>query len=55
MLIYGSGGHAKVVLDCIKANKHLIDGIFDDYSEEKEFQNIRCWVNITLRSLLKPP
>ena len=38
MLIYGSGGHAKVVLDCIKANKKFIDGIFDDYSEEKEFQ-----------------
>ena len=38
MLIYGSGGHAKVVLDCIKANKKFIDGIFDDYSTEKEFQ-----------------
>lgn len=38
MLIYGSGGHAKVVLDCIKANKHFVDGIFDDFSEEKEFQ-----------------
>jgi len=37
MLIYGSGGHAKVVLDCIKANKHFIDGVFDNFSEEKMF------------------
>lgn len=37
MLIYGSGGHAKVVLDCIKANKLFIDGIYDDYSDEKLF------------------
>lgn len=37
MLIYGSGGHAKVVLDCIKANKRFIDGIFDDFTEEKHF------------------
>ena len=37
MLIYGSGGHAKVVLDCIKANKRFIDGVFDDFTDEKEF------------------
>jgi len=36
MLIYGSGGHAKVVLDCVKANKRFIDGIFDDFSTKKE-------------------
>ena len=37
MLFYGTGGHAKVVLDCVKANKEFIDGFFDDFTTEKEF------------------
>lgn len=37
MLIYGIGGHAKVVLDCLKAEKHIVDGIFHDLNEVDKF------------------
>lgn len=30
MLIYGAGGHARVLISCLKANHLPIEGIFDD-------------------------
>ena len=33
MLLYGAGGHAKVIIDCLLANEIEIDGIFDDKSD----------------------
>lgn len=33
MLLYGAGGHAKVVIDCLLSEKKEIDGIFDDKSD----------------------
>lgn len=36
MLIYGAGGHAKVIISCILANQNSIDTIFDDNPERKE-------------------
>jgi sugar O-acyltransferase (sialic acid O-acetyltransferase NeuD family) len=30
MLLYGAGGHAKVVIDCLKAQHKALHGIFDD-------------------------
>ncbi|MCP4522490.1 MAG: acetyltransferase [Cytophagales bacterium] len=33
MLLYGAGGHAKVVMDCILSHNQEVGGIFDDKSE----------------------
>lgn len=33
MILYGASGHAKVVIDCLLANKVNITGIFDDNQE----------------------
>lgn len=30
MLIYGAGGHAKVIISILKANGHIIKAVFDD-------------------------
>jgi len=30
MILYGAGGHAKVVIDCLKANRIDCKGLFDD-------------------------
>jgi sugar O-acyltransferase (sialic acid O-acetyltransferase NeuD family) len=30
MLIYGAGGHARVLISCLKANRLPVDAIFDD-------------------------
>lgn len=40
MLIYGAGGHAKVVISCILANKNKIDSIFDDNPDKNEVYGI---------------
>lgn len=31
MILYGAGGHAKVVIDCLKANRIDCKGLFDDH------------------------
>lgn len=31
MILYGAGGHAKVVIDCLKANRIDCKGLFDDF------------------------
>lgn len=33
MLLYGAGGHAKVVIDCLNENDIEVEGIFDDQSD----------------------
>ncbi len=40
MLIYGAGGHAKVIISCILANQNSIDSIFDDNPDRKEIYGI---------------
>lgn len=40
MLIYGAGGHAKVIISCILANQNTIDSIFDDNPERKEIHGM---------------
>lgn len=40
MIIYGAGGHAKVIISCILANQNTIDSIFDDNPVRKEIQGI---------------
>lgn len=40
MILYGAGGHAKVALDCAKANQITIKAIFDDAIDTHFFQNI---------------
>ncbi|TAE45513.1 MAG: acetyltransferase [Cytophagales bacterium] len=39
MLIYGAGGHSKVVVDCLYSQNINIDGFFDDNLKEKPFEN----------------
>jgi sugar O-acyltransferase (sialic acid O-acetyltransferase NeuD family) len=36
MWIYGGGGHAKVLIDCLRDAGTVIKGVFDDASKEKE-------------------
>lgn len=33
MLLYGAGGHAKVVIDCLLSQEQEVHGIFDDKSD----------------------
>jgi sugar O-acyltransferase (sialic acid O-acetyltransferase NeuD family) len=33
MLLYGAGGHAKVVIDCVLSQEQEVEGIFDDRSD----------------------
>ncbi|WP_159469080.1 acetyltransferase [Dyadobacter sp. 3J3] len=40
MLIYGAGGHAKVIISCILANQNTIDSIFDDNPVRKEIHGV---------------
>ncbi len=39
-IIYGAGGHAKVIIDILHANQEMIIGIVDDHFNEKEFKGI---------------
>jgi sugar O-acyltransferase (sialic acid O-acetyltransferase NeuD family) len=36
IFLYGAGGHAKVILELIEANKLLCAGIYDEYTGRKE-------------------
>lgn len=40
MILYGAGGHAKVVHDCIISEGNIIHGIFDDNISIKSFMGI---------------
>lgn len=40
MLIYGAGGHAKVVIDCLLARQESIAGIFDDNPEVRQLLGV---------------
>ena len=33
MLLYGAGGHAKVIIDCLLSQEEELEGIFDDKSD----------------------
>ena len=39
MLIFGAGGHAKVIYDCILSQEKNINGVFDDDVKKKHFLN----------------
>ncbi|WCT55359.1 acetyltransferase [Paenibacillus kyungheensis] len=39
-IIYGAGGHAKVIIDILHANHEMIIGVVDDYFKAKEFKGI---------------
>ncbi|TAG89851.1 MAG: acetyltransferase [Bacteroidetes bacterium] len=39
MLIYGAGGHSKVVIDCLYSQNIEIDGVFDDNPNHISFGN----------------
>lgn len=39
-LLYGASGHARVILDCIKANKSGVIGVFDDNLNIKDFHGL---------------
>jgi len=41
MILYGAGGHAKVICSCLEANDIQIFGIFDDNPNLYEFNGIR--------------
>lgn len=41
MIIYGAGGHAKVIISCILANQNTIDSIFDDNPDRKEIHGMK--------------
>jgi len=41
MILYGASGHAKVIIDCVFANKAVIKGIFDDNPELKFLNDVK--------------
>ncbi len=41
MIIYGAGGHAKVVYDCLLSQGINLKGIFDDNSNIKSFYDLK--------------
>lgn len=41
MIIYGAGGHAKVIISCILANQDRVDLIFDDNPDRKEIYGMK--------------
>ena len=41
MLIYGAGGHARVVCGIIEESNHKIQGIFDDFSKLSTLDNYK--------------
>ncbi|MCU0354407.1 MAG: acetyltransferase [Cytophagales bacterium] len=40
MLLYGGSGHAKVVLDCLQAQRVVVTGIFDDNPNLKQLLHV---------------
>ncbi|MFC2125940.1 acetyltransferase [Bacteroidota bacterium] len=40
MLIYGASGHAKVIIDCLRANNERILTVFDDDPAKKTFEDL---------------
>ena len=38
MYLYGASGHAKVIIDIIKAQGGVVEGLVDDNPNLKEFQ-----------------
>ena len=40
VLLYGSGGHAKVVLECLQSEGKKVIGFFDDLPKAKEFKGV---------------
>jgi sugar O-acyltransferase (sialic acid O-acetyltransferase NeuD family) len=43
MLLYGAGGHAKVIISCIRANGSDVPAIFDDNPLKTELTGIRIF------------
>ncbi|MEO6686984.1 MAG: acetyltransferase [Dyadobacter sp.] len=41
MLIYGAGGHAKVIISCVLASQKSVDSIFDDNPDRKEIYGMK--------------
>jgi len=39
-ILYGSGGHAKVVMECLSSENKVVEGFFDDASQSTHFQNL---------------
>ena len=40
MYLYGASGHAKVIIDILRANNETIEALFDD---NESVQNIHCY------------
>ncbi len=40
MLLYGAGGHAKVIIDCLKSQELSVRAVFDDDTEKKTLLGI---------------
>lgn len=43
MVLYGAGGHAKVIKDIAEATNTIIKGIIDDNPERNEFMNLKVF------------
>ena len=45
MLLFGAGGHAKVLLSCLHYARVEVFGIFDDRQVDKSLHNVPCILN----------
>ncbi len=55
MLVYGAGGHAKVIIDCLTVQQVKVTGVFDDFSKEKYLLTHRIVGGYTTELYMEAP
>lgn len=43
MFLYGAGGHAKVIMDILKAERKLVEALIDDNKELNELMGVKVF------------
>lgn len=46
MFLYGAGGHAKVIMDILKAERKLVEALIDDNKELNELMGVKVLHNV---------
>ena len=46
MFLYGAGGHAKVIMDILKAERKLVEALIDDNKELNELMGVKVFHSI---------
>lgn len=51
MFLYGAGGHAKVIMDILKAEGKQLEALIDDDRELNELMGVKVLHNVIMKSL----